>query len=44
VVAGPPAGDDGLTLFSAIDSRFDQGLVDLLEKAAEVTFCCLPRR
>jgi hypothetical protein len=38
VVAAPPADDDGITLFSAIDPRFDQGLVDLLEKAAEGDF------
>jgi hypothetical protein len=37
VVTAPP-DDDGSTLFSAIDPRFDQGLVDLLEKAAEGNF------
>lgn len=32
VVTAPPA-DDGVTVFSAIDPRFDQGLVDLLQNA-----------
>ncbi|MEU3457272.1 hypothetical protein ABZ671_27265 [Micromonospora sp. NPDC006766] len=35
VAAAPPSDDDMVTVFSAIDPRFDQRLVDLPGKAAE---------
>ncbi|MET8090533.1 hypothetical protein [Micromonospora sp. NPDC005220] len=35
VVTAPRSDDGTMTVFSAIDPRFDQGLVDLLGKAAE---------
>ncbi|MEU8264112.1 hypothetical protein AB0C02_26245 [Micromonospora sp. NPDC048999] len=38
VAAAPPSDDDMVTVFSAIDPRFDQRLVDLLGKAAEGDF------
>ncbi|MFG1652481.1 hypothetical protein ACGFIE_21385 [Micromonospora sp. NPDC049275] len=38
VVTAPPSDDDTVTVFSAIDPRFDQGLVDLLAKAADGNF------
>jgi hypothetical protein len=38
VVTAPPADDDTVTVFSAIDPRFDQGLVELLGKVAEGDF------
>jgi hypothetical protein len=34
VVTAPPVGDDGITVFSAVEPRFDQGMVDLLQDAA----------
>ncbi|WP_328848575.1 hypothetical protein [Micromonospora zamorensis] len=38
VVTAPRSDDGTMTVFSAIDPRFDQGLVDLLGKAAEGDF------
>lgn len=34
VDTAPSAGDDAVTIFSAIDPRFDQNLIDLLNRAA----------